>query len=126
MRVKEMFKGIELLEEQILRDYSSKPLNTKKILSSINFDSMLDTESLSRMLFESSPDTQINSRGYRLLEKLNLTEREIKSLVYDFDSFSSIMEASEEELGKILKAKAASFKKELDNLKEQVLLGKKI
>lgn len=126
MRLKEMFKGIEMLEEQIIKDYSNKPLNTKKILASMNFDGMLDTESFSRILFESSPDTQINPKGYRLLEKLNLTEREVKALISSFDSFGSILEASEEELNKVLKAKAISFKKELENLKEQILLGKKI
>ena len=36
------------------------------------------------------------------------------------------MDANVEELSKVLKAKAESFKKELDNLKEQILMGKKI
>ena len=126
MRVREMFKGIEVLEENILRDYSNKPQNIKKMFSTLSFDGVLDTESLSRMLFEASPDTQINPKGFRLLEKFNLTEREIKALIQHFDNLAGIIDASEEEVGKVLKAKSASFKKELENLKEQILMGKKI
>jgi diadenylate cyclase len=126
MRVREMFKGIENLEEQILNDYSNKPQNLKKLLSGITFEGVIDTESLSRMLFENSPDTQIIPRGYRLLSKLNLTEREIKSLIFTFENLSSISESSEEEIGKILKAKAGSFKKEFEALREQILIGKKV
>jgi len=126
MRVREMFKGIELLEEQILQDYSSKPQNLKKILSEITFEGVIDIESLSRLLFENSPDTQIIPKGYRLLSKLNLTEREIFSLIETFGNLSSIFEASDEELNKILKAKTPSFRKEFENLREQILIGKKV
>jgi diadenylate cyclase len=126
MRIREIFKGIETLEDFILRDYSSKPQNVKKIFDGISFDGVIDTESLARMIFEASPDTQINPRGYRLLEKLNLTEREIKALLLHFDNLAGVLDASSEELGRVLKAKAESFKKELDNLKEQILMGKKI
>jgi diadenylate cyclase len=126
MRIREIFKGIENLEESILRDYSTKPQNVKKVLSGITFDGVIDTESLSRMIFEASPDTQINPKGFRLLEKLNLTEREIKGLINHFENLSSIIEASEEDLSKVLRGKSQSFKKELENLREQILMGKKI
>ena len=126
MRVRELSKGLENFEELILKDYSTRPANIKKILSNINFEGVIDIESFSRLLFETSPDTTISPKGYRILEKLNLTEREIKALISNFGDFSAIMDASIEELGKILKAKAESFKKEMDNLKEQILMGKKI
>lgn len=126
IRVKELSKGIEDLKEAILKDYSNKPQNIKKILDSLTFDGVIDTEALSRMLFETSPDTQIASKGFRLLGKLNMTEREIKALIGSFESLSGVLEASPEELNKILKGKTESFKKELDNLREQILMGKKI
>jgi DNA integrity scanning protein DisA with diadenylate cyclase activity len=126
MRVRELFKGIETLESSILKDYSGKPQNAKKILSNINFEGVLDMESLSRMLFEDSPDMQVSPKGYRIMEKLNLTEREVKGLTSSFGNLSGIMDANEEELKKILKGKTESFKKELENVKEQILMGKKI
>ena len=126
MRIREMFKGLDHLEELILKDYSSKPQNTKKILSSITFEGVIDTESLSRMLFETASDTQIISRGYRLMEKLDIAEREKKIVMNNFENFQLILEASEEELSRVLKGRAIGFKKELDGLKEQILLGKKV
>jgi diadenylate cyclase len=126
MRIREIFKGIDALEEAILKDYSNKPQNVKKILDGITFDSVIDTESISRMIFEASPDTQIAPKGYRLLEKLNLNEREIKALIGHFENFSGILDADVFELNKILRARAETFKKDLDNLKEQILMGKKI
>ena len=126
MRVRELSKDIEAIEENIIRDYSDKPANTKKILSTVTFEGVIDTELLARNLFETSPDNSINPRGYRLLEKLNLTEREIKSLILYFKDFPSILDADEIEIGKILKAKASSFKKEIENIREQILMGKKV
>jgi len=126
MRVRELFNRLENFEELILKDYSNKPVSVKKVLSNINFDGVIDMESFSRLLFEASPDTQISPKGYRLLSKLNLTEKELRNLITHLDNFSGVLEASHEELSKILRAKAASFKKELENLKEQILVGKKI
>src|SRR3989344_2984012 len=79
-----------------------------------------------RKIFETSPDTQLIPRGFRLLEKLNLTEREVKGLIGEFDNLSNILEANPEEINKILKARTENFKKEMDSLKEQILLGKKV
>ncbi len=126
MRVREIFKGIEALEEQIIRDYSNKPQNTKKILEAITFEGVIDTESLSRMIFEASPDTQLSPKGFRLLGKLNLTEKEIKSLTSYFENISNLLDATDDELRKMLKGRADSFKKEIDGLKEQILMGKKV
>jgi diadenylate cyclase len=126
MRVKELSKDIDVIESQLLMDYSNRPVYIKKLIDNINFEGILDMESFSRLLFEVSPDTSISPKGYRLLGKINLTEREIKALISNFQNLSNILDASEEELGKILRAKAPSVKHELNNLKEQILVGKKI
>jgi len=126
MRIKEISKDIEQTESLLLIDYSNRSTNVKKILSNINFEGLLDLESFSRLVFEVSPDTQVSPRGFRLLEKLNLTEREMKAIIASFDNLSNVMDAEEHELSKILKAKAGSFKRELSNLKEQILVGKNI
>jgi len=126
MRIKELFRDMEQLEESILRDYSDKAANVKKILSGISFEGIIDMESLSRLLFEISPDTPNMPKGYRILSKLNLTDREIKALILEFNNLNEILAASDEGLYNTLKSKTPSFRKELDNLKEQILVGKKI
>jgi len=125
-RIRELFKGIEPLEMDILKDYTQKPLNVKKFFSSISFDGLLNIESLSGFIFEASQDKQISPKGYRILEKLNLTEREIKDLIEHFKNLTNILSAEDQDLRHILKNKTESFRKELENLKEQIMLGKKI
>jgi diadenylate cyclase len=126
MRVRELFRDINVIEEQLLKDYSSKPQNVKKMLASISFDGIIDTDSLSRLLFESSSEAQISPKGYRILSKLNLTDREIKLMINEFENLSGIISSSDDDLDKILKAKTSSFRKEFEGLKEQILVGKKI
>lgn len=126
MRVRELYKGIEDLESYILRDYTPRPSSSKRLLSNINFDGLLDTNSLARILFESSLDKPIFPRGYRFLRKLNLTERETDNLINHFDNLGGIINASNEELKRFLRSKTESFKRELEHTKEQVMLGKKI
>lgn len=126
IRVRELSKGIGDLKEAILRDYSNKPQNMRKILDSITFDGIIDAEALSRMLFEASPETQISSKGFRILSKLNLTEREIKTLIGNFEGLQNILEADNDELNRVLKGKTESFRREIEGLKEQILMGKRI
>ena len=126
MRIKEISKDMENTEDLLLRDYSSKPANAKKILSSMSFEGVIDTEGMSRMIFELSPEAQMIPKGFRLLGRLNLTDREIKAIVSDFGDLSNILASDTHDFESILKSKAVSFKKELDNLKEQILMGKKI
>jgi len=126
MRIRELFKGIEEEEDLVLRDYTHRPNNVKKLLSNISFDSLLNTESLARTIFGLSQDENIYPKGHRILEKLNLTEREIKSFVSSFENLGEILNAEDRELETILKQKTASFKKEFENLKEQIMVGKKV
>lgn len=126
MRMRELSKGIAELKTLILRDYTNQLEGAKNLLSKINFDGLLDTEILSRIIFEESQDKQISPKGYRMLNKLNLTEREINEMVSLFKNLGNIMNATEQELQQVLMHKAGSFKKELENLKEQIIMGKKI
>jgi len=126
MRVKEIFKGIENLEEAILKDYTARPQNVKRMLDSIAFEGVIDTEALSRMIFDSSPDTLIAPKGHRILQKLDLNEKDMRSLIFHFEGLHGILDANPEELAKVLKGKSEGFKQDIDHLKEQILMGKKV
>lgn len=125
-RIRELFKGIEPLEVSILKDYVERPFNVKRFFSNISFDGLLNTESLAGFIFDSSQDKQIVPKGYRILDKLNLTERETKHLIEHFQNLTNILDATDEDLKGILKNKTESFMKELESIKEQIMLGKRI
>lgn len=126
MRVRELVKGIDELELIILKDYLKNPEAAKKILSSMDFDGLLDISILSRILFEISHDAQSHPRGYRLLAKLNLTEREIDSMISQFANFGNMLNADIESIRVVLRQRTDVFRRELENLKEHIMVGKKI
>jgi len=126
MRVRELFKGVEELTDSILKDYTMKPEHTQRLISSINFDGLLDAGVLARIIFEASNDKQIFPTGYRVLSKLNLTEGELDRMIEYFKNLGNLLNANEEDIRQVLGNKTDSFQREWENLKEQIMVGKKI
>ena len=126
MRMKELTKGIEQKEEFIVRDYSQKFNKVRQFFDNLSFDGLLDVENISRLLFGELSETKILPRGYRILDKTSLNANEIRNLVNNFKNLEEIFNADENSLKRIIKNHTESFKKELDLLKEQILMGKKI
>jgi len=83
-------------------------------------------ENISRLLFGEASETRILPKGYRILGKTSLNTNETKNLVNNLKNLEEIFNANEDSLKKIIKNHAESFKKEIDSLKEQILMGKKI
>lgn len=126
MRMKELTKGIEQKEEFIVRDYNQKFNKVRHFFDNLSFDGLLDVENISRLLFGGPSETKILPKGYRILDKTSLNANEIKNLVNNFKNLEEIFNADEDSLKRIIKNHTESFKKELDSLKEQILMGKKI
>lgn len=125
MRYKELLKGIEKTEENILRDYAKLSLKKiKTLLSNLSYDGLLELDTIARLVFEKGTEENAYPRGFRFLSGLNLTQKEISAIV---DSYNSLNEILEDESGKIeglLKNRTASVKEEMENLRTQVLEGK--
>ena len=129
MRLKELIKNIEKDGEVILNDYA--PLNQKRlstILSHLNYEGLLDIETLSRLLFEVHPDDAISPKGYRILSKTNLSKGEVKNVINYFGNLNLALNANPQQLKEILKneKRAETLQKELSSVKEQLLMGRKI
>ena len=95
-------------------------------MSNLSFDEILDTESISRVLFKKLPETRIIPKGYRILSKTNLKEHHISSLISKFNNLEEIFNSDEESLREIFNEDFGDFKKEINNLREQIMVGKKI
>ncbi len=126
MRMKELMKGIEKQQEFVVRDYIQKTNRMKHFSDNLSFDSLLDAENIAKILFEESLETKVMPKGYRILSKTCLNSNEIKDLISKFKNLEEIFNIKEENLNLILKDKVVLFKKEIDTLKEQILMGKKI
>lgn len=125
MRLKELTRNLGVEREMILKDYfKSRASKVKEALNNMNFDFLLETSNISRMLFEELHDGPISPLGVRILSKTNLLEKDRETLIESFGSLSKIFNADAEELNKVLKN--SSLKKDLDELKEKILEGKRV
>jgi len=125
MRLRELLKNVKNERGFILIDYN---LGEEKIdvLSEFGFDELLNIENIAGILFSSSPEEKIAPKGYRILNKTNLITDEINNLIKALENLDNILSAEPEKLNEILKEKSEGFKKNLESLKEQIMVGKKI
>ncbi len=126
MRMKEVTKEVDKIREFIIKDYLPRPVRVKQFFDNLSFEGLLDSENIAHLLFGDSSETRIVPKGYRILNKTSLSENEIRNLINNFKDFEGILNAEESELQKILKNHAEGFKEELNKLREQILIGKKI
>jgi diadenylate cyclase len=127
IRYRELLRGVEKLENGILRDYSSLSLKkSKNLLKNLAFDGFLETESTARLILEKPLEEPISPRGYRFLSLLNLSENEISNLIHNFKDIDEILSVDSSKLEDVIKNRAAPIKKDIINLREQVLSGKAV
>jgi len=125
MRYRELIRGIEKAEDNLLRDYSIISLKkSRTLLSNITFDGLLDLESIARLILAKPLEESISPKGYRFLSHLTLSEKEIQSVVRQLKDLKGILEASSSDLELLLRNRANTIKEEIANLREQVLSGK--
>lgn len=129
MRLKDLMRGLEKEEAFVLKDYFGSEFHfIEELLLSFDFDFLLEPSNLSRTLFEEFTDKKISPRGIRLLSKTDILERYIDSLIGNFGTLNKILSLKDDELLKIFETEGmvSFFKQEIYNLKEKILVGKRI
>jgi len=125
MRYRELLRGVEKAENEVLRDYASLSLKrSKTLLENMTFDGLLDLESIARLILEKPIEENISPRGYRFLSHLTLSEKEISQIVKQFHNLNNIISLEPAEFETILKNRASTINEEIRNLREQILSGK--
>jgi len=128
MRLRELTKNVERTEQLILKDYSIKPERINELISGISFDDLIDTEGISKLLFNKASNEMIQPKGYRLLSRTNLAETDLQNFIEGFKNLNNILNLGIEDIKNVLKDEDFSqeFHKEMKNLRENVMVGKKI
>ena len=129
MRLKELTKNLNKERESILEDYfGQKYLKMGEALKNMNFDFLIETPNILRVLFEELHDNPIFPKGMRILSKTDLLEKDIKILFKNFKTLENIFNLDEESLKPVFKNEnfVDSLLNEIKNLKEKILMGKKI
>jgi len=127
MRYRELLRGVEKAENEVIRDYATISLKrSKTLLENLNFDGLLDLESIARLILAKPIEESISPKGYRFLTHLTLSEKEISQVVKQLGNLEGILKADSGELEMILKNRASTISEEIRTLREQVLSGKVI
>jgi len=126
MRMREVIQGVEKEQKFIIKDYSPGSEKAMHSLERLNFEELLDTENIARIIFGKFLDSAVVPSGYRLLSKTELDNSDMENLIKNFNDLQGILSKSGEELNMLLGEKTDSFRKDLEHLKEQIMIGKRV
>lgn len=129
MRLQELTKNLNPEREMILKDYfKSRSSKAEETLKGINFDFLLETQNILRILFDELHDKPISPQGTRILSKIGLLEKDIKLLMDKFKTLDKIFTLDINSLSNLFKNEefVNSLKQDLDNLREKILVEKSI
>lgn len=125
MRFRELVKGIDKKLNEMIRDYSPMSLKkTRLLLSNLTFENLTEIDSISRLIFEQDVEESIVPKGYRFLEHIGVSEKESSEVVLNFENINRILQIEEKDLEIVFKNRAQEIKKEISELREQILEGK--
>ena len=129
MRLKELTKNLEKEGKMILEDYfGNKSQSAEKILNSMNFDFLFDASNISRILFEDLYDRSVSPKGFRILSKTSLLEKDIRNLIANFSNLEDIFNSNRDSFVAALKNEDVvdSLINDLETLRGKIMSGKRI
>ena len=98
-RLKELLQKVEKNVDEVIKDYSRLGFTkSKKILSVLSYDELLELENIKQCLGLSEESDNILPKGHRILEKTGIQEKDIGILIKNFKNLSSILSAKKEDL----------------------------
>ena len=126
MRMREIIRGLDKEEEMIIKDYKIKSARLHNYFDSLNFEEILDVESIAKNLFKEALEKEIAPKGFRILHKTTLPKPDIDRLVSNFNNLEVLFNADDPQLEKVIGPTYKNFRKEINQLREQILVGKKV
>jgi diadenylate cyclase len=130
MRLKELTQNILYEREMILKDYFIENYSEiDSLLCNMNFDFLIETSNLSRLLFvDENNDKIIESKGFRLINKTGFLESNINLLLSNFKNLQVLFNSDKSDFLGIFKNEnfVDSLMENIDNLKDKIMSGKKI
>ncbi len=130
MLLKEVIKDLEKEKDLLLKDYSRNWDFSKTALPSLSLDELLEPSNIAQILLYSSITDSVKPKGYRLLSKTSISHESVERLMETFGNLQALIDTlsvqSSKLTGLIGEKDTRKLVKDLENLKEQALIGKKI
>jgi len=97
-RLKELLQRVEKDVDEVIKDYSKIGFTkSKRILSVLSYDELLELENIKQCL-GLSEESDIFPKGHRVLEKTGIHEKDIGVLIKNFKNLNSILSLKKEDL----------------------------
>lgn len=97
-RLKELLHKVEKEIDDVIQDYTRLGLSkSKKILSVMSYDELLEIENI-RQCLGLSEDSDITPKGHRTLGRAGISEKDAGSLIKNFKNLTTILDLKKEDL----------------------------
>ena len=98
-RLKELLHRVEREVDYVIRDHSKLGLSkSKKILSILSYDELLDLENIRQCLGISTESEIASPKGHRSLERVGISEKDAGILIKNFKNLIFILQLKREDL----------------------------
>ncbi len=120
-RIRELIKGVSKEMNLVVKDYTKLNANkSRKLLEALNYEETLNAENILIALAQRETERISSIKGWRILEKTSLTEREIGELTNKLGSLKFVLSAHESDLVHTIgEEKMKIFTKEIEKIKNQ-------
>lgn len=97
-RLKEILHKVEKEIDEVIKDYTRLGLSkTKKILSILSYDELLELDNIKQCL-GLSDDKDIFPKGHRVLGRAGISEKDVGTLIKNFKNLTTLIELKREDL----------------------------
>ncbi len=120
-RIRELIKGVDKEMNLVIKDYTKlNAKKSKKLIDSLNYEETLNAENILVALAQRETKKIESIRGWRVLDKTSLNEREVGELTNKLGSLKSILSAHESDLiHTIGEERTKSLVKDIEKIKNQ-------
>lgn len=118
-RLKELIIGVERETDLVIKDYTKLDLKKSRLLlESLNYDEILESENILRVLAYESPTHSPQVKGWRILSKTSLPEQDIATLIKSMGSLGKVIHSGVKAYSPFVgEEKAGQFKEEVERIK---------
>ncbi|MBU0466992.1 MAG: DNA integrity scanning diadenylate cyclase DisA [Nanoarchaeota archaeon] len=122
MRLKEITIGVEKETDLVVKDYTQLDLKrSKNLLHNLSYDSVLDEESIAKILGYEGTITTQEIKGWRILSRTCLSDSEIASLIKEKATLVEVLDLKQNTFVNLFgEEKARTLKGELDKISTSV------
>ena len=120
-RIRELIKGVDKEMNLVIKDYTKlNAKKSKKLIDSLNYEETLNVENILIALAQRETEKIDSIKGWRILEKTSLEERDVSELANKIGSLKLILSAHESDLiHTIGEEKTKILIKDIEKIKNQ-------